>query len=361
MGKYQKNGKIDFLKFLFAAVIVVHHGMQKVIGLKQGFFIGGSLAVEFFFIVSGYLFMASIQRMPERTLPLGIETGKFMLRKYKSFYPEVAIAFLIGFAVEFVVQSETLPDLWQMTFHNAFLLNMTGIGVLNSHGELWYISSMLLCMLILYPFVRKSPHIMTNVVLPLTAVLILGYFCGNETTPRNPLQWMGFTYKGNLRALAEISIGICLYPLGQRLRAMKLSKFSRFMLTVIEWGCYLCLLWYMAMESASRRDYYYVAVYAVAILISFSGQGIDASLFQNSFSSFLGRISFPLYLSHNCWAKNINTFLPEGLSRIEKLLIYGVVSLVTTAVVFGLSSLIRVLGKTLKNPAKKLLLAKEEQ
>ena len=92
MAQNRKNGKIDFLKFIFAIVIVLHHGSQKVLGLKAGYFIGGSLAVEFFFIVSGYLLMASISRMSERTLPVGVETSQFLLRKFKGFYPELGAA-----------------------------------------------------------------------------------------------------------------------------------------------------------------------------------------------------------------------------------------------------------------------------
>lgn len=361
MGNSRRNGKIDFMKFVFAVVIVLHHGVQKVLDIKNPQFIGGSFAVEFFFIVSGYLLMAGIQRLPERTQPLGMETGKFMLRKFKGFYPEVAVAFIIGFAVEFVLGDKSVLALLAGSFQNAFLMNMTGISVLNTHGELWYISSMLLCMMIMYPLIRKYPHMMTNVVLPLAAVLIMGYFCGNETNPRNPLKWMGFTYKGNLRAFAEIGIGVCLYPLVQRMKTVNFSKVSRILLTVVEWGCYIAVLEYMRLEKATRNDYFFLAVYIVAILISFSQQGIDAGWFQKPFFSFLGKVSFPLYLAHNCWAKNINEFLPAGFSNKKRFVIYLGVSAVATLVIMLSSALLRKLGKALKNPAKKIFLAKEEQ
>lgn len=361
MRQGRKNGKIDFLKFFFALVIVIHHGVQKVLSAKYPQFIGGSLAVEFFFIVSGYLLMASIQRLPARTQPLGVETGRFMWRKIKSFYPEVALCFVLGFAVEFFAQKDGLLLFWEKTFQNLFLLNMTGIGVASTHGELWYISSMLICMMILFPLLRKYPDMMTRVVCPLLALLLLGYFCMNKTSPRSPTTvWKEFTYKGNIRALAELSIGVCLYPLAEKLKAVKLSTFSRILVSIVEWGCYIAIFEYMRLKTASRLDYYYIAMFALAILLSFSGQGVDTKLFQNRFCAFLGKLSFPVYLAHNAWAKNINEFLPKGYSEKRAFVIYLALATVTTVVIYLLSGWLRKLGKVLQNPARKLFLAKEE-
>lgn len=345
MAQIRKNGKIDFLKFIFAVVIVLHHGSQKVLGLKSGYFIGGSLAVEFFFIVSGYLLMASISRMSERTLPVGVETGRFLLRKFKSFYPELGVAFVLVFVLEMVVQEKSILQMWQISYPNAFLLGMVGIGDMSTHAELWYLSSMLLCMAILFPLVRKYPHIMTNVVLPLVAFLILGYFFKGDKHPRGPLKWLGWTYKGNVRALAEISLGICLYPIAQKLKQIKFPVWARIFLALLEWCLYIRFIHYMYQKTASTLDFYYLFVCAGAILLSFSQCGIDANWFQGRFFAFLGKVSFALYLSHNCWAININTFLPEAFSKKERFAAYLAASAVSTVAVMVISLIIRKLAK----------------
>lgn len=361
MGKNAKNGKIDFLKFLFAVVIVIHHGAKNVIDIKNPLYTGGSLAVEFFFIVSGYLFMASISRLPERTLPLGIETGRFMWRKFKGLYPEVAIAFVMGFILDLILKDRGFWELWTMSFHNLFLLKMTGVGMVTINAQTWYLSSMLLCMIILYPLLRKYPRMMTNVVLPLGGLLLLGYLCLNKTHPRDPSAvWKEFTYKGNIRAMAELSIGACLHPLAQRLKQVKISTLSRILLSVAEWGCYIAVFVYMRNKTASRLDYYFIAVFAAAILLSFSQQGIDASWYQHRLFSFLGKFSFALYLSHHCWAIHMKTLFPT-LSNNRRFAIYLVLSFVAAAVLMALSVLLRKLGKVLKKPIQKLLFIQEEQ
>ncbi len=47
-----RNGKIDFLRLLFAFIIVLHH-TRYLLGDDHCLFLGGSLSVEFFFFVSG--------------------------------------------------------------------------------------------------------------------------------------------------------------------------------------------------------------------------------------------------------------------------------------------------------------------
>ena len=79
--KRKRNGRIDLLRFVFALVIMLHHS-RYVLGDDHAVFIGGSLAVEFFFLVSGYLMAVSAERANQRgpmTRP-GAETWSFLLR-----------------------------------------------------------------------------------------------------------------------------------------------------------------------------------------------------------------------------------------------------------------------------------------
>ncbi len=90
----KRNGEIDFLRFLFASIILLHHS-SLVLCDEIWLFLGGSLAVEFFFLVSGYLLMASVVKANQKTKPstmLGTETSDLLLRKIQSIIPEWFIA-----------------------------------------------------------------------------------------------------------------------------------------------------------------------------------------------------------------------------------------------------------------------------
>ena len=73
----QHNVTIDFLRFLFSVIVVLHHS-RYVLGDDNCYFLGGSLAVEFFFFVSGYLLLAGADKAGRKNsagylLPGGVD------------------------------------------------------------------------------------------------------------------------------------------------------------------------------------------------------------------------------------------------------------------------------------------------
>ena len=53
------NGIISFWKFVFCMVIIIFHAGEYFIGKQDILFKYGSIAVEFFFVVSGFLMCKS--------------------------------------------------------------------------------------------------------------------------------------------------------------------------------------------------------------------------------------------------------------------------------------------------------------
>lgn len=349
----KRNGKIDFLKFLFAIIVLIHH-TRYVVGDKKSLFLGGSLAVEFYFLVSGYLMMASIQKITERKMSLGAETGAFLWKKYKSFCPEIIIAYIIAFVVTYLGGKTGFFKLLATSFSDVLLIGMTGLRIKPVNGAIWYLSSMLLSMAILYPLLRKFGDTALHVIIPVGSLLLLGWFCGSGDSPRNPTSWIGWTYRGNLRALAELGIGVCLYPIVEKMKKIDFTIFGRILLTIAEYACYAAVILYMYHEKASRMDYFFILIFALGLIISFSQKGIDTALFDGRFS-WLGRYSFPVYLSHHFYSTNLDNFFPKYSDKRLLVLYYGL-SLSTALVVMVLSDLIRKKGTGI---AAKLKLIKQ--
>lgn len=59
----KRNYEINLFKFLFSMVVLLFHGNDLIpVEVREsgfGLFMNGSIAVEFFFIVSGYFFAVS--------------------------------------------------------------------------------------------------------------------------------------------------------------------------------------------------------------------------------------------------------------------------------------------------------------
>ena len=123
--------------------------------------------------------------------------------------------------------------------------------------------------------------------------------------------------------------------------SFSLTKMGSWVVTIIENGSYLLVLYYMFVTGARKYDYFFVALMAVAVAFTFSGQGVDINFFNNKFVLWLGRFSIPLYFSHTFFASYLNCFLPTCWSMKVLLLIYMCISFLTAFCVMVLSRTIR--------------------
>lgn len=210
--KNRRVGEIDVLRFIFSMIVLLRHGEYVVGSLKSTLFPGGAFAVEFFFLVSGYLMMASIEKAAQteerislRTI--GRETRGFLSRKIGSFYPELLISLVIGGILLTISQNWSLWQglkLFRASAPEALLIERFGFNTTRLNPADWYLSTMVICMAILYPLVRTRKNLMAELVLPLFSLFLLGVLCIKTHNLRGPSDMFFFTYKGNLRGLAEL-------------------------------------------------------------------------------------------------------------------------------------------------------------
>lgn len=357
----KRNHQIDLWRFVFSLIIVIHHS-RNLVGDDQSEFLGGSLAVEFFFLVSGYLMISSIEKQKGWTDSIALDTAHFIKKKWCSFYPEVLLAWGISFVFTMIAQRadiQTVASLFASGFQEGFLLYATGLVATSTNAATWYLSSMLLCMAILYPLIRKYPKAMKYYVMPLCALLLWGWMRAEDRTTRNPTYWMGLTYKGNIRALCELQLGAVLYYINQKFKNVYFTKFGKLILTVIEWGCYIAAILYMYFRVASRKDILFITLLCIAVMITFSGKAfyVQGKTLGMVFTV-LGKFSFPLYLCHSFYAARLNNILPAAFTNNQRMAVYLVCAFVTALVVWGISALLRKNSSRILQAGKRLFLEK---
>ena len=355
-----RNGKIDLLRFLFSICVVLNHA-KYIMPNKNlaNLFSGYSLAVEFFFLVSGYLLMASIEKAEKvSTLSLGQETGTYLMKKFKSLYPEAAIAYLITLVVTAVATNASMDKLFTESWPEGLLLISTGLFEPKIMLVSWYVSSMLLCMALLYPLVRKYKDMAVRVILPAVAVLLLGWMCQTYGSVRSPMKWTGIVTKGNFRALAELSLGILCYFATKKLKTLDFTRLGRILLGVAELTIYVLYVHYMATDSNGFKDLIFLPLLSIAMIITFSEQSIGHNLFNNKLCLFLGKNSLSIYFSHYVFSRQLGKLLPffNNLGWKRRLAVYLAVSLAVGMAVMLLSNLIRKIAPKIGAGIKKLVL-----
>ncbi|MCR5772453.1 MAG: acyltransferase [Butyrivibrio sp.] len=363
--KSRRNGRIELLRFVFAFIVLLHHS-RYLLGDDNCYFLGGSLGVEFFFIVSGYLMMNSVDRIVAsksyNTIPvdknLANETVSFIKKKIRAVLPQFPIAWFIGLIAVIILNHMTfrqalvefVQDFWELA-----LLKMTGIFYGGLDGVIWYISSMLICMTILYPLLRKFPHMMRKIWCPLIALMLLGSMCIVDGHPRNPAKIYGFIFKGNLRAFAELCIGIWSFDIVRKIRNVNWTPIAKIIFEIMQLAGYLVAIIYMYYDTPGKYDYFFLMVMTISIMLSFAQVGIMSDIYNNRFCMVLGRFSTAMYFSHIYYAQNLNMILSDSLSKQEKTLIYVACSFVTAFVVEVLALLYKKVSPTIMRGLKAIL------
>jgi len=303
--KSKRNGTIELFRFIFCIGIIFHHigtrfyGGELVLDNNFKFFCSGYIGVEFFFLVSGFLLAKSAMKKDESKAPLGSQTVTFMKGKILSLAVPHTIAFFVAFITGCIVlnvKSSAIPLRFFNSLPCLFFLQKSGIPYISINSVEWYICSMLLCMIIIYPLCKKYQKTYTNIIAPFLGIVTISYLVYKYGTLTRIKVYDIFTYKCNIRAFAEINLGVCAFAISEKIKNLNYTRFDKFALTIIEAACYIFTLYYSLGYLKQIYDVYALMALFVAIIITFSNTSLFANCFNNKFIYFLGKLSLHIYL-----------------------------------------------------------------
>lgn len=303
--KTKRNGKIELLRFVFCLGIVLFHlnyalySSKLSLGPHLSFFNKGNLAVEFFFLVSGFLLAKTALRPDTSDIPIGSQTVSFIKRKILAFFSPHTISFILTFSIVCIAEGIRRFDVVR-TFIRAlpgyFLLNKSGFSMKIVNGAEWYIGAMILVMLFVFPLCKKYKTLFTNVIAPVVSVFILGYLFHKYGGIANVKEYDVWTFKCILRSIADICLGTTAYSISKKLSEYNFSLTGKIILTVSELLCILFSFYFIISKENSKYGYLVIMALFTAIIIIFSNQSLGNDLFNNRFCRYLGRLSLPVYL-----------------------------------------------------------------
>ena len=128
----QRVGSLDGLRGLAAIIVLLHHASTQIGGFVL--FGSGYLAVDFFFMLSGYV----VARAYEPRLARSLSPSAFMLLRIKRLYPVMAIGIVAGAVVALMSGGHGNAVAWHLAAQLAFvpiIAGSTGLFVLN--GVQW--------------------------------------------------------------------------------------------------------------------------------------------------------------------------------------------------------------------------------
>ena len=322
----KRIGELDVFRFVFIMVIVMRH-------FDTGTFDFGNIGVEFFFTLSGLLMARHAEKWDKSTDREGRdlnlmahETWSFLLGKIRAFYKYYIFAFVFRIIVRSIIINHmtvqaivmrllrSIPTL-SLSF---FAISETSTG--NYINATWYLSAMLIAMLVLYPILLRNYRYGVKIVFPILTLFLLGYeYAANEEISANTA-WAGFTYYGILRAASEIAFGGTLYYISTEITGnaalMKRAErpVNRTLLTlgkVIGYGAILLYACRVGLGLKFERSYSLHALLFCGIGIMLSYSGLGWTIPDCRLTRYLGRISLPIFIFHKtlraAWLEAIGT------------------------------------------------------
>lgn len=200
-----RNHSIEALRFFFMLLICCWHNYAS-----SGVFRHGYLAVEFFFILSGYLLYKSFSKQNS------LSTIDYTLKKIKRFAPEYLIVMIFLYMRHFLIpcilgkREFSVPLVLKM-FPEMVFLQDSGLYYGGMNFPLWYLSILLVGGGLLYALLKYDQRLALNIVFPW--LCLQGYVYIFSNSPDGSIQvWgaNGASVMKLLRGVAGMSLGVLL-------------------------------------------------------------------------------------------------------------------------------------------------------
>ena len=324
----KRNGEIDCLRIIFAVLVVLVHFDDN---FKLGLFANGAIAVEFFFVVSGFLMARHVSLRNITGKDLGFiadETWRYLLNKTRSFYPYYLTAIFLQVIIRYIIVNHTgIPEIGYGFLRSipTFTLTFMGLGRLAGLdvGGSWYLSAMLIAIFLLYPLLLRHYKFTVEIVFPFLAVFILGYLIVTNKTILNWYAWSGLAYYGVLRAVSEMALGGSLFQLSviiasRRPRILCSERpLMKMAVTLFKAFCYAVVFVFahgFVLGEAFKTEFSLHALLfcSLGILLSFSNVGFCIP--DNKVTRYLGKISLPIYIFHGFIRWSIWEYIGHSIS-----------------------------------------------
>ena len=289
-------GKISLYKFLFSIMIIVFHVGNVLDYNKFKFNFGsGSIAVDFFFVVSGFFFCRKYVNYKVKN-SVGEDSFNYFINRTNRFIKYIIILLIIAIPFSIFCLKFNFTSLINAFYKLLYIPHHTKCGS-EIFGITWYIVAMILVESMLFPFLIKYKKEFVYIISPIIIILLGSYLLIRYGHFATPWKMGTILYKGILRSIFEINIGMYLYLISEKISNVKFTKLSKILLLLFEMAGYLSIFVLVNLNNAHRRfDVLMLIIISICILISTNKNMYLYNFCNNKLFYFLEKLSLPMYI-----------------------------------------------------------------
>lgn len=213
----KKNENIQFWRIIFTYAIAFYH-----LNKKYDIDTAGYIAVEFFFMVSGYLLLAEFEKDESRAKRQSVLD--YTLRRFRTYFPYTCFALFVALlAVGYHRHFSFMEYLNGLFTHlpELFLINLLGFkngGGISFNDVTWYMSALLICGALIWGALRLNKKLFIKTAPVISILLYVAMFMIFGTSNCHSEYVLGFISAGLLHGMAGMTLGISAYPIAALIR-----------------------------------------------------------------------------------------------------------------------------------------------
>jgi len=330
------DNSLSIWRIVFTFVIMLFHLVngtyfyEKYSMIKYHWYI----AVEFFFILSGYLLMKHADSNENETCLEYIKNRVFRL------YPEYIIAFSVMCCVRAYNTGLNIFKIIIPNWLELFMLHSVGTNTFPYiNNPAWYVSALLIGSYFIYYLIKHHKQIYLYLIGPLGVVLIFGYMYREYERLENFYHTEGIL--GNtalLRAFMGLTIGVYAYLISEKYKNVRINKIVRSGLEVF---LFAGILIFALLVEDGCYDFLFLPLFAIGIILA-SGDSMLGQISKNKIIRFLDKKSYTMYLSHFAAISFLGFFLK--MSEMWKwwyIIIYILITVILSVIYSYFAEIIR--------------------
>ena len=275
----QKVTSIEFFRFLFMLQVCLWH-----FGHLNGLMTNGYIAVEFYFILSGYLLYISQKKK--------ISALDYSINKMKRILPRITFAYLLGG----VIYIDTIVDNPLKVFNDIFFISSSGLtsfrGVLN---PLWYISAYIIGSSLIFSLLNFNKRLTINNILPISTLLVYTFILNHNNFSLESRETYFCLHIPFWRGVAGMSLGCFLCKI-QEIKKNSIDEKYNLVLNILSIISLIVSLLYIFIHA--NEDAYMLFIYCCIILSAFSPTSVFNRLFNQKIWLKLGGCSLDMLIIH---------------------------------------------------------------
>ena len=360
-----RNNIVELGRFIYSLLVLGYHVQMSYSDEKIDPFENGALAVEFYFLLSGYFLARSLEKLSKDEKTSFIKKYYlFMKNKITALLNVHLLSIIVVIIIIACFDTKNFKDIFLPGIPSIFLVHMIIVWSGDFDKALivpeWYLSAMLICMLFMVPIFLLFSKILKGIYITIILVgivIIITLISGFATS------WaLNNNIIYDIRAWGEMCVGMFSYYLSIYVKSNNYGDKTMIFFKVLEIFSY-CLPVILGIVPINSNNQAYLMVVTMicvfcAVFITFAEKGnIIENQKVNAVFGYLGSISLPIYLFHPVIIKLIDYINDETPRWVKYIIVFPATII--------LSFLYRIiadwLNKIIKEREKKKEKEKEEE